>query len=80
MRESSGSGIFASAVIDTFFGFSPSIRGDTMVADPTTPRPFTGRLKNVRFRQTTLTLEAGPAGVKMVIGSPSKPNLTKPSN
>lgn len=63
MRESVGGAGFASVVIGTFFGFDPSISGDRIISDSSTPRPFEGTLRNVRFRQRQVTLEAGPKGV-----------------
>ena len=37
-------------IIDTFFGFAPSLNASAPVlADPATPRGFTGTLTNVRL-------------------------------
>jgi hypothetical protein len=63
MKECISGAAFASTVIDTFFGFSPSIDGKTMLADPLVPRPFTGELEHVTYRQAQWNLTASSHGV-----------------
>ena len=62
MKECISGGAFADVVISTFFGFAPSVDGKTILADPQTPRPFTGVLHHVSFRGETLTINASEKG------------------
>jgi hypothetical protein len=62
MKESISGAAFADIVVNTFFGFAPSVDGKQILADPQTPRPFTGKLINVLFRGEKLTIEAGKDG------------------
>ena len=64
MKECISGGAFASVVIDTFFGFSPSLGEGPMLADPLVPRPFTGELQNVTYRQHQYVVMASSHGVK----------------
>jgi hypothetical protein len=57
---------FADVVINTFFGFSPSLDGKTIIADPKTPRPFQGTLTGVRYGNQLYKLTAGKSGVEAV--------------
>ncbi len=63
MKECISGGAFASVVIDTFFGFSPLPDGKTMLADPQVPRPFTGHLEHLTYRNAQWRLAATPHGV-----------------
>ena len=56
---------FADVVINTFFGFSPSLDGKTLIADPKTPRPFQGTLAGVRYGNQLYQLTAGKSGVEV---------------
>ncbi|MGH7990740.1 MAG: hypothetical protein ACREDS_11205, partial [Limisphaerales bacterium] len=47
MKECICGAAFADVVVNTFFGFLPSLDGKTILADSKTPRPFTGKLLNV---------------------------------
>ena len=62
MKECISGVAFADVVINTFFGFSPSADGKTVIADPDTRRPFTGTLDGVRYRGRLLRLstDEGP--------------------
>ena len=66
MKECISGGAFADVVINTFFGFAPSVDGKQILADPQTPRPFSGKLVNVLFRGEKLTISAGEEGVVVV--------------
>ncbi|HEV2434941.1 MAG TPA: hypothetical protein VG077_02990 [Verrucomicrobiae bacterium] len=66
MKECICGAAFADVVINTFFGFAPSLDGKTILADPPTPRPFTGTLLNVCTHGKTFTLNAGRSGVDCV--------------
>jgi hypothetical protein len=63
MKECISGAAFADVVINTFFGFAPSLDGKTILADPQTPRPFTGKLLNVSTRGKKFTISAGKSGV-----------------
>jgi hypothetical protein len=63
MKECICGAAFADVVVNTFFGFSPSLDGKTVLADPKTPRPFTGKLLNVCAHGIKFTINAGGSGV-----------------
>jgi hypothetical protein len=63
MKECISGAAFADVVVNTFFGFAPSLDGTNLLADPKTPRPFTGKLLNVSARGKKLTINAGKSGV-----------------
>jgi hypothetical protein len=65
MKECISGVAFADVVINTFFGFSPSVDGNTLVSDPGTPRPFQGTLKNLRCDGRLLQLDASKLGVQI---------------
>ena len=60
---------FSDVVISTFFGFSPSLDGKTLIADPKTPRPFKGTLTGVRFGGRSYQVVAGVDGATAEIES-----------
>ncbi|HKW30871.1 MAG TPA: hypothetical protein VJT54_16175 [Verrucomicrobiae bacterium] len=64
MKECISGAAFSDVVINTFFGFAPSLDGKNLLADPQMPRPFTGRLLNVSARGKTFTISAGKSGVE----------------
>ena len=64
MKECISGVAFADVVINTFFGFAPSLDGKTILADPQTPRPFTGKLLHVSFRGERFTISANKNGVE----------------
>ncbi len=66
MKECVSGAAFNDVVINTFFGFSPDADGKRMLADPNTPRPFTGTLRHVVFNGKQYTLTGGGQGVKAV--------------
>jgi hypothetical protein len=66
MKECISGAAFADVVVNTFFGFAPSLDGKNLLADPQTPRPFTGKLLNVSTRGKLFNLSAGSAGVECV--------------
>jgi hypothetical protein len=63
MKECISGVAFSDVVVNTFFGFDPSLDGKTMLADPGTPRPFTGSLLHLSFRGAVYTLTANESGV-----------------
>jgi hypothetical protein len=63
MKECISGAAFADVVVNTFFGFAPSLDGKQLLADPETPRPFSGQLLNARARGEKFTVSAGTAGV-----------------
>ncbi len=63
MKECISGAAFADVVVNTFFGFAPSLDGKNLLADPQTPRPFTGKLLNVCTRGKKFTISAGKSGV-----------------
>lgn len=62
MKECISGGAFADVVVSAFFGFVPSVDGKSTLADPQTPRPFTGKLLHVSFRGERFTISAGEKG------------------
>lgn len=64
MKECICGAAFADVVVKTFFGFSPSLDGKTILTDPQAPRPFTGKLLNLRSRGETFNFSAGRSGVE----------------
>lgn len=64
MKECISGVAFADVVVNTFFGFAPSLDGKTILADPQTPRPFTGQLLHVPFRGERFTISANKNGVE----------------
>jgi hypothetical protein len=65
MKECISGVAFTDVVINTFFGYMPSVDGKTLVVDEETPRPFSGLLQNVRYGSTLYTLFADSHGVKV---------------
>ena len=65
MKECISGAAFADVVINTFFGFSPSADGSTLVCDPQTPRPFEGTLTGVRYGGKLRQLIATSHGVQV---------------
>jgi hypothetical protein len=65
MKECISGVAFADVVIDSFFGFDPSLDGKTIFADPQTPRPFTGKLLHVTTRNGVATISADKSGVHL---------------
>jgi hypothetical protein len=66
MKECISGVAFADVVIGTFFGFAPSVDGKHTLADPQTPRPFTGKLLHVSFRGERFTIGAGEKGASVL--------------
>ena len=66
MKECISGAAFADVVISTFFGFVPSLDGKNLLADPQTPRPFTGKLLFVSFRGERFTIRADTKGVSIL--------------
>lgn len=62
MKECISGAAFANVVINTFFGFTPSLDGKTILVDPQTPRPFVGKLLHVSFRGERFTIKANEKG------------------
>ena len=63
MKECICGAAFADVIINTFFGFAPSLDGKNLLADPQRPRPFTGKLLNLSARGKRFTISAGGSGV-----------------
>ena len=63
MKECISGAAFADVVINTFFGFSPTVDGDALISDPQTPRPFQGTLTGLRYRGQLYQLTASKRGV-----------------
>jgi hypothetical protein len=66
MKECISGVAFSDVVITTFFGFVPETGNSHILADPSTPRPFSGELRNIHFGSKEFTLEAGSKGVKVI--------------
>ena len=70
MKECISGASFADVVINTFFGFSPSLEGTSCVGDEQMPRPFQGTLTGVRYRGHLHDLTASERGVQ-IMGKPT---------
>ncbi len=66
MKECISGAAFADVVVSTFFGFSPSLDGKNTLADPQTPRPFTGKLLHVSSRGGSFTISVGEKGASVL--------------
>jgi len=66
MKEGISGGSFANVVVSTLFGFAPSVDGKNTLADPQTPKPFTGRLLHVSSRGERFTISAGEKGASVL--------------
>jgi hypothetical protein len=66
MKECISGAAFADVVVSTFFGFAPSLDGKNTLADPQTPRPFTGKLLHVSSRGERFTISAGEKGASVL--------------
>ena len=66
MKECISGVAFADVVINTFFGFMPSVGEKNMLSDPQTPRPFTGQLLHVPSRGERFTISASEKGVSVL--------------
>jgi hypothetical protein len=66
MKECISGVAFSDVVINTFFGFAPSLDGKKLLADPQTPRPFTGKLIHISARGEKFTIIAGRSGVDCI--------------
>ena len=69
MREIISGGQFADVVIQTFFGFAPTVGGESFLSDAATPRPFNGTLSGLRWKGELLKLVADSSGVHLEKGS-----------
>ena len=63
MKECISGVAFADVVVNTFFGFAPSLDGKKLLIDSQTPRPFIGKLQNVFTRGKQFTISAGRSGI-----------------
>ena len=63
MKECISGSAFADVVVNAFFGFTPSLDGKTILADPQAPRPFTAKLMSVCAQGKKFTLSAGRSGI-----------------
>lgn len=66
MKECISGVAFSDVVITTFFGFVPEAGNACILADPSTPRPFSGELRNLHFAGKEFALEAGRKGIKVI--------------
>ena len=65
MKECVSGAAFTDVVINTFFGFMPSIAGKKLLMDANSPRPFSAALLNVRQGQSFYTISADQTGLKL---------------
>ena len=65
MKECISGVAFTDVVLNTFFGFMPSIDGKKLLTDEKTPRPFSGTLQNVARDHAEYTISAGTYGLKV---------------
>jgi hypothetical protein len=66
MKECISGVAFSDVVVNTFFGFAPSLDGKNLLTDPQTPRPFTGKLTHISYRGVQFTISAGRSGIDCV--------------
>jgi hypothetical protein len=65
-KECIAGGAFADAIIGTLFGFRPDWNG-AMLAYPSVPRPFEGRLQNLKYLGKLYDVKAGKGGVTIEV-------------
>jgi len=65
MKECISGVAFTDVVINTFFGFNPAVKGDSLVCDQQTPRPFQGTLTGLRFGGRFYQLTASERGIQI---------------
>ena len=65
MKECISGAAFADVVINTFFGFDPSVDGKTIIVDAKMPRPFKGAFSAVRLNGKLLTINASQQGITL---------------
>jgi hypothetical protein len=65
MKECISGVAFSDVVINTFFGFSPSVDGKKVLTD-NTGRPFAGELENVRFNKALYNISADKVGLTLI--------------
>ncbi len=65
MKECISGVAFTNVVINTFFGYLPSVDGKKLLVDEKTPRPFSGTLRNVRQGKVLDTISADENGVRL---------------
>jgi hypothetical protein len=65
MKECISGAAFADVVINTFFGFMPSVGGKKLLVDASAPRPFSAALLNVRQGKSFYTISADETGLKL---------------
>lgn len=65
MKECISGVAFTDVVINTFFGFSPSVDGKILLTDEVTPRPFSGTLQNVRYGKSLYEISADKNGLSL---------------
>jgi len=63
MKECISGVAFTDVVLNTFFGFTPSVDGKTLIDHPQTPRPFDGTLAGILHRGGLLKLAASHGGI-----------------
>jgi hypothetical protein len=66
MKEGISGAAFADVVVDTFFGFEPSLDGKQLLVDPLTARPFVGKLLHVPYRGAKFTLTTNNHGIESI--------------
>jgi hypothetical protein len=66
MKECISGVAFSNVVITTFFGFVPEGGNTPVLADSSTPRPFSGELHNIHFAGKEYALVAGHKGVMVI--------------
>jgi hypothetical protein len=64
MKQCISGAAFANVVVDTFFGFAPSLDRKNLLADPQTSRPFVGKLMNVSAGGEKFTITANERGAE----------------
>jgi hypothetical protein len=63
MKECIGGVAFTDVVINTFFGFMPTLDGRALLVDSHTPRPFDARLSHVRSHSGLVAITADQTGL-----------------
>lgn len=72
MKECISGAAFADVVLNTFFGYRPSVSGDQLLEGAILPRPFSGTLENVRHGHALYAISADSFGLSLAMQSAAK--------
>jgi hypothetical protein len=71
MRECTGGGAFGESIINTLFGYLPSLGRPLALFEPLIPRGFAGELSHVRFGKDQFSIRSNGTGLRLTKEEPS---------